>query len=257
MSDTYRDDLAYIHDVAFGQMAEAAGPVLIKALRDQGHESGLVIDLGCGSGILSRALVEAGYQVWGIDISVSMVLLARDRVPAGRFDVESILSARLTECVAVAAVGECLNYLFDPRHSLTALNGLFRRIHDALVPGGIFLLDVAEPGRVPGGGPIRTFVEDAEWALFIESEENAHDQILTRRMTTFRRVGNYYRRDREIHHQLLIPRETVKSALEEAGFRVSLLDEYGTLRFPVGLVGYLARTKRPDEDSPSLGHTRS
>jgi SAM-dependent methyltransferase len=237
----YREDLAYIHDAGFGQMAEAAGPVLIDALRRSGHESGLVVDLGCGSGILSRALVDADYEVRGIDISPAMVSIARERVPGARFEVGSILSAGWDECVGVAAVGECLNYLFDPGHTMPAIDGLLRRIHEALVPGGILLLDVAEPGRVPGGGPRRSFMEGADWAVLAESAEDADDHIRTRRITTFRRVGELFRRDRETHRQRLIPRGEVKESLRAIGFRVRILGGYGSLRFPTGLVGFLAR----------------
>ena len=35
-----------------------------------------MIDLGCGSGILSRLVSEAGYDVLGLDISEAMVKLA-------------------------------------------------------------------------------------------------------------------------------------------------------------------------------------
>ncbi len=203
--------------------------------------AGSSFDLGCGSGILSRALVDAGYKVRGIDISPAMVSIARNRVPGARFEVGSILSAALSECVGVAAVGECLNYLFDDRHSMPAIDGLFRRIHEALVPGGILLLDVAEPGRVPGGGPVRRFMEGDDWAVLVESDEEAGDHILTRRITTFRRVGELFRRDRETHRQRLIPRGEVKDSLRAIGFRVRILGGYGTLRFPAGLVGFLAR----------------
>jgi SAM-dependent methyltransferase len=241
MNEDYREDLAYIHDTGFSQMAEAAGLVLIDALRRCGHESGLVFDLGCGGGILSRALINAGYQVRGIDISPAMVSIARKRVPEARFEVGSILSAELTECVAVAAVGECLNYLFDPRHSMPVLDQLFRRIHKVLVPGGILLFDTAEPGRVPGGGPRRSFMEGEDWVVLVESEENADDHILTRRMTTFRQVGELFRRSRETHRQRLIPRGKVKATLRAIGFRVRTLGGYEALRFPTGRAGFLAR----------------
>jgi SAM-dependent methyltransferase len=169
-----------------------------------------------------------------------MIAIARERVPSGRFAVGSILSAELTECVAVAAVGECLNYLFDAGHSLPALEGLFRRTHDALAPGGMLLLDVAEPGRVPGGRR-RSSVEATDWAVLVESEEDPNTHILTRRMTTFRQMGTLFRRDRETHRQLLIPRSRVKASLRAIGFRARNLGGYGALRFPKGLAGFLAR----------------
>jgi hypothetical protein len=33
MTDAYREDLAYIHDVGFGHLAKNAAPVLLEALR--------------------------------------------------------------------------------------------------------------------------------------------------------------------------------------------------------------------------------
>jgi SAM-dependent methyltransferase len=241
MSDDYREDLAYIHDAGFGHMAEAAGPVLIDAARRSGYERGLIIDMGCGSGILARALVNAGYEVQGIDISQAMVRIAKKRVPRARFEVGSILSAELAQCVAVAAVGECLNYLFDASHSLPALEHLFYRIHRALMPRGVLLFDVAEPGRVPGGGPRQSFAEGADWAVLVESRENFATDILTRRITTFRQIGKLYRRGHETHRLRLIRREEVTPTLRAIGFRVRTLTGYERIDFPAGLVGFLAR----------------
>src|ERR1700679_2045047 len=106
MPDAYRDDLAYIHDAGFGGYAQAAAPVLVDKLHRSGIMYGLVIDLGCGSGILSQAMFRAGYDVLGIDISPSMIALARSRVPQGQFRVGSLLTAEFPRSVAIAAVGE-------------------------------------------------------------------------------------------------------------------------------------------------------
>src|SRR5262245_9847041 len=111
--DGYRDDLAYIHDAGFGSVARAAAEVLCEALKRQLAIRGTVVDLGCGSGILAEAVADAGYDILGVDLSESMVALARQRVPRGRFRVESLLNADFPRCVAVASVGECFNYLFD------------------------------------------------------------------------------------------------------------------------------------------------
>ena len=55
------------------------------ALRRRGITDGLVIDLGCGSGILSGVVAGAGYRALGIDISEGMVALARKHVPRASF----------------------------------------------------------------------------------------------------------------------------------------------------------------------------
>jgi SAM-dependent methyltransferase len=241
MTDAYRDDLAYIHDAGFGGFARAAGPVLVQALRRSRIKDGLVIDLGCGSGILSEVVSEAGYNVLGIDISDAMVEQARRRVPQGQFRVESLLTADLPRCVAVAAIGECINYLFDSRNSKSNLTGLFRRIRAALGSGGLFLFDVAEPGRVPGKRPFRGYWEGDDWAVLVSSEEDRKRRLLTRSITTFRKVGELYRRDREVHRQRLMAGSELADRLRSIGFRVRILGGYGTLRFGKGHVGLLAR----------------
>lgn len=241
MRDAYREDLAYVHDAGFLGPARNAAPILLGALRSGGLERGLVVDLCCGSGPLSLRLSDAGYDILGVDISGAMVDIARERVPGGRFVEGSILSLELPPCVAVAGVGECFNYLFDEGNTEERLEELLRRIHAALIPGGILVFDVAGPGRAPGLGPSRTHAEGDDWAVLAAAEEDCERGILTRRITTFRKVGELYRRDEEVHYLRLIGREAMAARLRALGFRVRVLDRYGEMRFPPGLAGFLAR----------------
>jgi SAM-dependent methyltransferase len=238
MADAYREDLAYIHDAGFGHVAEAAGPVVLSALSRRGLVGGTVIDLGCG--ILSHAVATAGYDVFGIDIAPAMVALARRRVPRGRFVVDSLLTAELPPAVAVAAVGEGINYLFDRGNTQKSLARLFRRIHKSLVPQGIFLLDVAQPGRVAGAGVSRSYFEGTDWAVLVQHEEDRTQHRLTRTITTFRRIGTLYRRDQEVHCQRLLVGTELASQLRGMGFRVRLVRSYGSLRLGRGHIGLLA-----------------
>jgi SAM-dependent methyltransferase len=239
--DAYRDDLAYIHHAGFGGMARAAGPVLVDGLRRGGFADGLVVDLGCGSGIVSRAVAEAGYDVLGVDISPAMIARAKAHVPGGTFRVASVISTEIPRCIAVAAVGEVFNYLFDSENSAATLSQLLRRIHSALAPGGLLLFDVAGPGRVPGRRPRQAFAEGDDWAVLATLEEDARSHILTRSITTFRQVGDLYRRDREVHRQRLIPPAEVAQELRAIGYRVRVVRGYGSNRFPAGLTAFLAR----------------
>lgn len=56
----YGRDLAAIHDAEFAETAEGGAEVLTRAVQRAFPDGGLVVDLGCGSGILSRALTDAG-----------------------------------------------------------------------------------------------------------------------------------------------------------------------------------------------------
>jgi SAM-dependent methyltransferase len=203
--------------------------------------SGLIVELGCGSGILAAELSRAGYEVLGFDLSKSMIALARERAPKASFRVQSLWEADLPSCVAVTAIGECFNYLFDQRNTDAALVRLFHRVYTALSPSGLFLFDAAEPGRVPGSGVQRHFREEEDWAVLVSAEEDRSSQRLTRRITSFRRVGKLYRRQHEVHLLRLLSGAELARQLREIGFRVRVLRCYGELRFPPGYVALLAR----------------
>jgi SAM-dependent methyltransferase len=237
----YRQDLACIHDAGYGHFARAAAPVLREALRKRGLDSGLIVDLGCGSGILAAELSQAGYDLLGFDLSQSMIALACKRAPKARFHVQSLWEADLPPCIAVTAIGECFNYFFDQRNTDAALLRLFHRVYAALCPGGLFLFDVAEPGRVPGSGVQRHFREEEDWAVLVSTEEDRASQRLTRRITSFRKVGKLYRREQEVHTLRLFAGAGLARHLRLIGFRVRLLRNYGPLRFPPGYVALLGR----------------
>lgn len=240
MSAGYREDLAYIHDAGFGQLAVHAAGVAVDALRAAGHRRGLVVDLGCGSGVAAKALCEAGYDVLGIDLSAALVDTARRRVPAATFRVGSCLSAEIPPCVAVTAIGEVFNYAFDPANGPEARQALFGRVGRALAPGGVFLFDMADPDRAPEG-PQRVGTDGDDWAVLMEAHASDDRRELTRRITTFRRVGTLYRRDEETHRLHLVPRADVHAGLERAGFRATSGHTYGALALPPGLVAFVAR----------------
>src|SRR5436309_2695675 len=109
----YTEDLAFIHDAGYGDFARNAAPVLLEAFGARGIHGGLVVDLGCGSGIWAEELLAAGYDVLGVDISASMIRLARRRAPRARFVTASLLRFDLPACDAVTSIGECVNYAFD------------------------------------------------------------------------------------------------------------------------------------------------
>jgi SAM-dependent methyltransferase len=240
MSDAYREDLAYIHHLGFGHLANNAAEVLLNALRNSGIDKGTVVDLCCGSGLLAGKLTAAGYEVLGIDISEALLDIAKEYAPSAHFRQESIWKSELPPCVAVAAIGECFNYLFDEvGNTDQALYELLERIHKALDLGGLLLFDVAEPGRVPGSSGLqRTRTEGEDWTVLMSAQEEHENRLLTRRITTFRKVGELYRRDQEIHRLRLVTRSELLEALGDLGFEVDILESYGQLQLPPEHTGF-------------------
>jgi SAM-dependent methyltransferase len=242
--NAYREDLAYIHDVGHTDFIRRAAPGLLEMLRRHGLTAGRVVDLGCGSGVWAQELVRAGYQVLGVDISPAMIALARKRVPEAEFRAGSFLKVRLPECVAVTSIGECFNYLFDTANGPEALAGLFDRIYQALQPGGLLAFDVRQPASRPGPGVQRRFRTGADWAVLVEVEEDPARARLTRRITSFRQVGELYRREDEIHWLQLLHGAELAGELRRLGFRVRRLRGYGELRFAGSHIGLVARKPR-------------
>jgi SAM-dependent methyltransferase len=236
----YGEDLAYIHDVGHSEFALGAAPGILEILDRNGIHDGLIVDLGCGSGLWARELVDAGYRVLGIDISEAMIELSRKRVPEAGFRVGSLFEVEILPCKAVTAVSEVLNYLFDAENEERGLGLLFRRVHDALVPGGVFVFDVLSPGQVTSGTRARGFRVGEDWAVLFEREEDVEEGTMERRILSFRKVGDCYRRDDEVHRVRLYDPAELSSELERAGFRVRKLRSYGDFPLSEGHVAFVA-----------------
>ena len=117
--DFYGPHAAAIHHERFGMLADSASVALLEDLARQGHTRGTVVDLGCGTGLLARAACDAGYTVVGVDLSPAMLDLAREHAPTASLSLGSVHDVELPAgCVAVAAVGEVLNYATDVRAGL-------------------------------------------------------------------------------------------------------------------------------------------
>jgi SAM-dependent methyltransferase len=240
----YGQDLAYVHDQAFGHLARAGGETLLRLLARQGFEAGLTVELGCGSGITAQLLTEHGYDVLGIEVSPDLVEIARGRAPGAEFVNASLLDAEIPSCVAVAAIGECFNYAWDSRAGDEALAVIFSRVYEALEPGGLFLFDIAEPGR-ERGGPRRDWSEGRDWMLCLEASEDHAARTLERRITVFRQLDDGFRRSDELHRLRLYGVQVVLDLLGEAGCEARRLGAYGSaVHFGRGHSGFAATRRR-------------
>jgi len=249
----YGPDLARAHHDGFGDFARQAAVTLIRTLDQARVTGGLVVDLGSGSGILARLLTDAGYDVVGFDISDAMVRLASRHAPAAQFVRASLLDVEIPPCVAVSAIGEVLNYAFDPRSGLDRLPPLFRRVAASLTAGGVFVFDVAGPGRAGPTGRREHFADGDGWTIRSVAEEHPDEATLVREVTLVTRDGDTYRHGHERHVLRLYRPDDVEAALLAAGLAdVRRLDRYGDLDFPPRLTGFLAATGRPRAGGPPL-----
>ncbi len=236
----YARDLAFVHDTAFGGFARHAARGIREQLLRHGIASGLVVELGCGSGIVTGKLSRAGYDVLGIDVSRAMLAIARRRAPRARFVCASYHDVVLPRCDAIVAVGEVFNYQLDSGATSSRLSASFRRAFTALRPGGLLVFDVLCPGRT-GELTRRGVRRGPGWESAFEATESrsasrstagparaTHLVTLLRRIEV-RRAG---RLTRETHRLVLFPASHVTGELRRIGFRARVRRGWGSKRLP-------------------------
>jgi 2-polyprenyl-3-methyl-5-hydroxy-6-metoxy-1,4-benzoquinol methylase len=108
------------------------------------HGARTVMDAGCGNGALAGWLAKQGYQVTGIDASVSGIDIARRHFPEVRFDVGTFSSPPPaqdggTNGFDAVCSTEVIEHLYAP-HELAAYS------YAALKPGGILVISTPYHG---------------------------------------------------------------------------------------------------------------
>lgn len=235
----YRADLAQVHHLGFGFHAEACARGVLDLLAPVRARQGLVVELGCGSGHLTRHLLDGGHRVIATDASPAMLELARRQAP----NVEDLRLLALPDdpipaADAIVSVGHVLNYLHDE----AAIRRSLHAICKALRPGGVLALDLCDLrwGEVRPNAPPYVSV-NTDWAIVTRFSLPTRTQFV-REITTFLRgEGGAWRRDDERHDNVLIDTSFVPDLLRECGVDATLGSSFGGEELPTGLVTVVGR----------------
>jgi SAM-dependent methyltransferase len=237
MAGLYDEDLAFIQASGFGELAAAAAASIIARLTARGARR--VVDIGCGAGVSTKALVDAGFDTLAVEPSAALLDIARRAAPSARFEQASAYDCTLDSCDAILAIGEALTYHAPSENGEARLRGFIGRASTALVPNGLLAFDLIEKGDQPLDA--RAWNTGPDWAVLSATHEEARAGRLTREIETFRDVGGgAYRRRSEVHHVCLFDRAAVVSWLAEAAFDVEVATTYGALALPRRRVAFYA-----------------
>ncbi len=235
----YRRDLALIHHLGFGFHAHACAPGILAVLEPVRERDGIVLELGCGSGLLTRHLLDAGHRVVATDASPAMLDLARDVAGDAEEIRELVLpDDSIPEADAIVSVGHVLSYLPDDE----AVDRGLVAIANALRPGGVLALDLCdlEWGQARHGAPSAGWVGDG-WAIVTEFDVPSPDRSV-RQMATFVRTDDgSWRRDDERHENVLIDTARVPALLAKHGVEATVRRSFGTEELPAGLHAIVGR----------------
>jgi SAM-dependent methyltransferase len=228
----YRADLAAVHHRGFSFHADMCAPGILGHLQPVLERGGLIVELGCGSGLLTRHLVDAGHRVIATDASIAMLDLTRRHVPEA--DVRRLVlpDDPIPAADAIVSSGHPLNYLSDE----AAVDQALISCANALRPGGVLAVDLCdlEWGRARIDAPPVARLGD-DWAIITLLSVPAPNRF-DRQITTFlRNEDGSWRRDDETHHNVLLDTSLVPILLARHGVVAQVLQAFGDEEFPVGL----------------------
>jgi SAM-dependent methyltransferase len=230
MQSLYQCDLAYVHAAAFEDLARGAVGEIVRRLQSSSAQVRKVMDVGCGAGPLTKALVDAGFDVTGVDVSAELLELARANVPTAHFVHASVYDVQIRDYDAVVAVGEPLTYHAEGVDADNLISSFFQRVAEGLRLGGVLIFDVIGLGEPSLAG--RTWGAGDDWAVLVETTENQTERSLVRNIEVFRRVGDAYRRSHEVHRVRLFDVSTLWNQLASYGFATETSRSYGAQQLP-------------------------
>ena len=204
-------------DIDYAKWADGVEAAFLKIM---GKKPELVLDLGCGTGRMTFELAHRGYDMTGIDLSIDMLMQARDR--QRNEDIlwlnQDMRSFELYGSVgAVVCCLDAVNYLLK----LEDVEKCFATVCNYLDPGGVFLFDVNTPYKFKNIFADNAYILEDEdvycgWQNYFDEKSGVCDFYLT----VFEDDGEGYVRYDETQKEKMYTREELTGALERAGLEV-------------------------------------
>jgi SAM-dependent methyltransferase len=176
-----------------------------------------ILDVGCGYGRHAIELVQRGFNVTGLDLSLPLLIRAADEAQRRALSV-NFVHADMREMA--------FEKQFDGAYSMLTSFGYFdeetnlrvaERIGRALKPGRRFLLDVVNRDYVVADLPVRVWWEGTGCVVLEEVDFNFH----TSRINTHRSI--VFEDGRQVEQELSVRAYSLHEIgrlLRQAGFRV-------------------------------------
>ena len=200
---------------------------LADLFKEYGIEDGLILDLGCGTGKLTRLMEQKGYDMIGVDYSYDMLSIAKEHSDDSiLYLLQDMREFELYGTVrAIYSACDSLNYILEEEE----LREIFSLVNNYLDPKGLFVFDLNTPFKYECLLGENTFAENREegsfiWENFFDEEEQINEYDLT---LYIKDEDERFQRFQEVHYQKSYTLETIQRLLEEAGMEfVAAFDAY-------------------------------
>lgn len=181
-----------------------------------------VLDLGCGTGGITRRLANRGFDMLGVDYSPDMLSVAQNATEKEndiRYICQDMRALDLYGTVQAAFSSfDCLNYL----NSTVELDRVFSLLRNYIEKGGLFVFDVNTLYRYENVFADNSFVYEFEDDMLVwQNIYSPSKKTCNFYLTLFSQEdGAYYRSD-EQQKQKYFSQKTILSLLEKNHFSVA------------------------------------
>ena len=221
--DTFMDNVPY----------EAWEKYLVDILKAEGINDGLLLELGCGTGRMTRLLAAEGYDMIGVDNSEEMLSVAREYTMENTEILYLLQDMREFELYgtirAVVSVCDSMNYITEEEDLLQ----VFRLVNNYLDPGGVFIFDLNTIYKYEQLGE-SVIAENREASSFIwENWYDEEEQINEYDLTLFiENKEGLYEKYEETHYQRAYELDIICDLLKQAGLKLEAVYDAFTFEAP-------------------------
>ena len=232
------EDFAYVYDTFMDQIPYKEWcENIVNILGKYNIKDGLLLDLCCGTGVLTRMLRDKGYDMIGADLSEDMLEVAREKEYEADEDgsgetsdkgqilylLQDMREFELYGTVAaVVCICDSINYLLEDNEVIRT----FSLVNNYLDPEGIFIVDFNTPEKYAAIGD-STIAENREDCSFIW--ENYYDSFSHRNeydLTLFTECEDgLFKRAVERHVQRGYTEEEMRNYIKAAGLRLESMEK--------------------------------
>ena len=230
------NEFAYFYDEFNGEADyDALFAYVLRKLKENGIQNGIVADFGCGTGDLTLMLSQAGYDVIAVDQSEEMLAVLRDKADQlGIADGLLLLRQNLLELDLFGTIRAAVS-TFDTYSHIGPWQNFEKAIRRAaffMEKGGVFLFDLNTPykNRQVLGENLFTFEgpdASCRWQNHYLAEEQAVEISIDIHYNDTNE--DFHEQFKEYSYEL----QQVTQVLEKYGFAVQSVEDgesFGTLQ---------------------------
>lgn len=188
-------------------------------------KNNIILDLACGTGTLTKALADEGYEMIGADASFDMLQVAKEKNPDVLFLNQSMEDFELFGTVgAIVCSLDSINYLLDDE----SLYNTFRLCNNYLEPDGLLIFDINTEYKFKNILADNIYTYDSDDIFYVwENNFSKEEKLCDFYLTFFVKEKDNYSRFDEVHTERAYSEKEIEKALKNNGFEViEKLDDF-------------------------------